>query len=194
MARKAREENYMTVKIFQKTNNLIAMTIFSDHFDKPKMTGIENSDQYHGNQMARTHNKLFSFLKIILEGEGRWKDIVPTLGKKEKVIKNEESDIDNEYGFIYVTTNLINGKKYIGKHTVLGDDYLGSGTVLKKAIEKHGRENFVRKDIAFGYNHEQLCDLEKYYIDKFKAVSDPNFYNCIPGGNDSYEKEVQLMV
>ncbi|MGY6209514.1 hypothetical protein ACXEO8_06025 [Cytobacillus firmus] len=189
MTRKSNEENYMMVKIFQKTNNLIGMTIYSDHLDKPKMTGIEHSDQYHGNQMKRTHNKLFSFLKTILEGEGRWKDITPVLGKKKKIIKNEEFDTNMKYGFIYITTNLINGKQYIGKHTVFGDDYLGSGTVFKKAIEKYGSENFVREDIAFGYSHEQLCDLEKFYIDQFKAVQDPNFYNCVPGGNEMYEEE-----
>lgn len=33
--------------------------------------------------------------------------------------------------YIYLTTNLINGKKYIGKHFgTIGDSYLGSGTLL----------------------------------------------------------------
>lgn len=45
--------------------------------------------------------------------------------------------------FIYETTNLKNGKKYIGKHYgELNDSYLGSGTLLKKAIEKYGKESF----------------------------------------------------
>ena len=189
MARKANKDNWLTVKIFQKTNNMIALRIESKQLDA-KITGIEHTDQYHGNDIARTHNNLFNTLKEILVLQGRWKNIIPTLGRKKKVIKSEESDIDNEYGFIYVTTNLINGKKYIGKHTTFGDDYLGSGTILKKAIGKYGKENFVRKDIAFAYDHEQLCDLEKYYIDKFKAVTDPNFYNCLPGGTDVY-KEAQ---
>ena len=33
--------------------------------------------------------------------------------------------------YIYLTTNLINGKKYIGKHFgAIDDSYLGSGTLL----------------------------------------------------------------
>ena len=42
------------------------------------------------------------------------------------------------YYFIYETTNHENGKKYRGRHQTndLNDGYLGSGTYLKKAIEK----------------------------------------------------------
>ena len=47
--------------------------------------------------------------------------------------------------FIYRTTNLLNGKFYVGRHstTNMNDGYFGSGIVLKKAIEKYGIENYV---------------------------------------------------
>ena len=35
---------------------------------------------------------------------------------------------------IYVTTNLINSKKYIGKDSNNDPNYLGSGTLLKEDI------------------------------------------------------------
>lgn len=41
-------------------------------------------------------------------------------------------------GYIYLTTNLVNGKKYIGRRTskvFLGNAYLGSGNHLKSAIK-----------------------------------------------------------
>ena len=51
------------------------------------------------------------------------------------------------YGYIYETTNLINNKKYIGKRTSKKflPNYLGSGVLITKAIEKYGKENFTVK-------------------------------------------------
>ena len=39
---------------------------------------------------------------------------------------------------IYKTTNLINGKFYIGKDSKNDPNYLGSGKILKKAFKKYG--------------------------------------------------------
>lgn len=51
--------------------------------------------------------------------------------------------------FIYLTTNLVTGEKYIGKHYgELDDSYLGSGLILKRAVTKYGKENFER-DILY---------------------------------------------
>ena len=48
------------------------------------------------------------------------------------------------YGFVYITTNHVNGKQYIGqrKYDKQGKwkEYLGSGVVLSKAIKKYGLE------------------------------------------------------
>jgi len=42
---------------------------------------------------------------------------------------------------IYKTTNLINGKYYIGKDKYNNPSYLGSGFILYQAIKKYGKEN-----------------------------------------------------
>ena len=71
-------------------------------------------------------------------------------------------------GYIYLTTNLINGKKYIGRrksNKFLGESYLGSGTHLKNAVKKYGRENF-RVDLIeeIDTTYEDLVERETYYI------------------------------
>ena len=50
------------------------------------------------------------------------------------------------YFILYKTTNLINGKSYIGIHKTnnLNDGYLGSGFAITEAIEKYGKDNFKR--------------------------------------------------
>ena len=50
---------------------------------------------------------------------------------------------------VYKTTNLINGKIYVGKYEGNRENYLGSGYILKKAIKKYGRENFKRENCGF---------------------------------------------
>ena len=69
--------------------------------------------------------------------------------------------------YIYLTTNLINNKKYIGQRSrsSFEDLYLGSGSMLKRAIKKHGTQNFKKEIIVEGdFNKVFLDDLEKHYI------------------------------
>ena len=73
--------------------------------------------------------------------------------EKEKNISSKIEGIssDNPCGFIYITTNLVNGMQYISKHTKPGDNYLRSGNFLQEAIkelrEKNSREKFSLMDI-----------------------------------------------
>lgn len=88
------------------------------------------------------------------------------------------------YGFIYITTNLINGRQYIGQHKGGGEDnYLGSGSLLKLAINKYGKENFKREILEFASTKEELDELERYYIALAQATTNSKFYNIHEGGN-----------
>ena len=42
---------------------------------------------------------------------------------------------------IYKTTNLVNGKSYVGMDSKNDPNYLGSGKLLKRAVKKYGRES-----------------------------------------------------
>lgn len=86
--------------------------------------------------------------------------------------------------FIYLTTNLITNEKYIGKHYgELDDNYLGSGTILKRAIEKYGKENFKREILYISKNYQENCQKEKEFIKLYNAVEDRTFYNINEGGD-----------
>lgn len=88
---------------------------------------------------------------------------------------------DKYFGFIYETTNLINGKKYIGKCIFNRQNgwksYLGSGTYLKRAIEKYGKENFEREIIFLALDEEELNEIEEFVIDICNAVESKDYYN-----------------
>lgn len=82
-------------------------------------------------------------------------------------------------GVIYKTTNKINGKWYIGKDKQNNYNYFGSGSLLKKAIKKYGKENFQKEILEETSN---LSSREIYWIEKTNAVKDPMSYNMVPGG------------
>lgn len=90
------------------------------------------------------------------------------------------------YGYIYITTNLINGKQYIGQKKsdiFLENKYLGSGCALSKSVDKYGHENFKVELIEKCNSQEELNAREYYWIKYYDAVNSRNFYNLREGGN-----------
>lgn len=85
--------------------------------------------------------------------------------------------------YIYKTTNKLNGRFYIGKRKArsLTDYYMGSGTLLKRALVKYGKSNFD-KEILFVVSNEQEMNEKEAEIVTEAFCSDPNTYNVIPGG------------
>lgn len=85
--------------------------------------------------------------------------------------------------FVYMTTCLINGKKYIGKYEGKETDkYLGSGKLLRRAIKKYGESNFQRTILESYQTVSEARAGEIYWIEKFNAVDSDEFYNIAKGG------------
>lgn len=82
---------------------------------------------------------------------------------------------------VYCTTNLINGKKYIGSDSNNDKYYYGSGINLKKAIKKYGKSNF-RKEILWIGPLEYLREIEVYWCEYFDVEHSQLFYNCTNKG------------
>ena len=88
------------------------------------------------------------------------------------------------FGYIYETTNIANGRKYIGKKKspVFDESYLGSGILLQKAIEKYGREKFKTTILKWCETREELNESERLFIEKNNAYKSNDFYNIAAGG------------
>jgi hypothetical protein len=108
-------------------------------------------------------------------------------------------DLD-KFGFVYLITNLKNGKGYIGCKQYLmyrkmketesnWKTYMGSSKWLLKDIEKMGKEHFKFEIIAEYKNRRSLRYYELYYQMKFNVLSstlegtdEPAYYNSRVGG------------
>ena len=88
------------------------------------------------------------------------------------------------YGYIYETTNLVNGKKYIGqkKGTRFYPNYKGSGKIIGQAISKYGWDNFSVRMLCPCFSQEELDAEEIDYIAHCNAVESPEYYNLAVGG------------
>lgn len=91
--------------------------------------------------------------------------------------------VKKKYYFLYKTTNLVNSKYYIGLHSTdnLEDGYLGSGKLLKRAIEKYGRGSFTREILMFYESFEEAVAAEEDYV-KATLLKDDLCYNLKLGG------------
>ena len=87
-------------------------------------------------------------------------------------------------GYIYETTNLKNGKKYIGltNRDSFDENYLGSGKLIRAAIKKYGFDNFHVQPLEYHYNKDDLIAAEKRIIKERKANTSSEYYNIAEGG------------
>lgn len=99
--------------------------------------------------------------------------------------------MDNFVGYVYLITNLLNGKKYVGQ-TICdvrrrwsqhkNEAKKGSVSAIHAAIRKYGPENFQMVIIDTVYsNREELIASEIRHIEVHDCIS-PKGYNLSKGG------------
>lgn len=100
-------------------------------------------------------------------------------------------------GYIYLLTNKINNKKYVGITTFLPfkrwtehskietKEVSRNLSKIERAFKKYGFKNFIY-EILEEANNEKLDELEKYYIALYDTYN--NGYNSTLGGRDGEVK------
>jgi hypothetical protein len=82
---------------------------------------------------------------------------------------------------IYKTTNIKNGKIYVGKDKINNPNYIGSGVILEQAIQKYGRQYF-QKEILEECNDSIVDSREIYWIARLNSTDNKIGYNITNGG------------
>lgn len=93
---------------------------------------------------------------------------------------------------IYLITNTINGKQYVGQTVrTLHRRWIAhcsknsrGCTALSRAIQKYGRESFTQTILSVCTFLDELNDAERYFIEYYQTLS-PNGYNLTIGGDTS---------
>lgn len=84
---------------------------------------------------------------------------------------------------IYKTTNIINGKIYIGKDIKNYDKYLGSGIYFKNSLKKYGKDNFIKEILEDNILDKNILnEREIFWINHFNSTDKTIGYNIHIGG------------
>lgn len=103
---------------------------------------------------------------------------------------------------IYKITNNVNGKIYIGQtirtlEERFAEHKRSKKSLISKALNKYGIENFTVEQIDAAKTIEELNELEFKYIKEYDCIT-PNGYNQCDGGGNTFgyhhsEKSKQKM-
>ncbi|AHL19603.1 group I intron endonuclease family protein [Enterococcus phage VD13] len=88
--------------------------------------------------------------------------------------------------YIYLITNNINGKQYVGQtaRTIekrFNEHCRKNHQAIGKAIAKYGKENFTVEELHHTEDFEKLQELEIIEIESRNTLA-PNGYNLVEGG------------
>lgn len=83
---------------------------------------------------------------------------------------------------IYKTTNLVNGKIYVGRQLHDNPNYIGSGKIMQRAIEKYGRVNFKKEILEVCSSVAELNTKEQFWIHQLNSTDKDIGYNIMTGG------------
>lgn len=100
-----------------------------------------------------------------------------------KIMKWAPDEGHDDVVYVYLLTNDINGKKYVGiswNPPGRWEDHIEYDSAIGKALRKYGFRNFTKTVLAVG-NRRCAYQLEAHYCDIHNCLV-PNGYNLMVGG------------
>ena len=98
--------------------------------------------------------------------------------------------LNSPYGVVYLITNTVNGKVYVGqtvnlKRRISAHMVPSCQHSIGPAVKKYGRDNFVVDQIGCAHNQPDLDNLESVWIILLKSTNRSFGYNRRFGGTGS---------
>lgn len=86
--------------------------------------------------------------------------------------------------YLYIITNLVNNKTYVGVHQTsnLDDGYMGSGRNIQAAILKYGNDSFKKEIVEFFSSAEEMYEKERQIVNE-EFIQRRDTYNLAIGGS-----------
>lgn len=83
-----------------------------------------------------------------------------------------------KFGYVYLITDTLNNKQYVGQHRgyKLDEKYYGTGKIIKHLINKHGIGILKREILDYASSQQELSEKEIEYIKKYDTLW-PKGYN-----------------
>lgn len=97
--------------------------------------------------------------------------------------------------YIYIITNNLNGKIYVGKRSCIcapenDTKYMGSGIVINRVMEKYGADNFSKEIIEICHSDQELNNAEYALIEITGSRDKKIGYNVSRGGQGGKTTEM----
>lgn len=91
--------------------------------------------------------------------------------------------------YVYLTTNLINKKQYVGDHSTYDlekDNYLGSGVEILKALKEYKHSDFTKVILEKFNTRKEAGNKQSHYIKLYKTHISQGGYNISWDGGLCY--------